>query len=457
MAERIAAQSAAARRRLVEEIRTVAMRRKITYEYDKSTGEEAIRILYPPVFLPAAEVPALRETCLVFSRSCEKALGLFLERADVRGLFPLDDDEERFVFMVNPDRHAKRPAIWQRLDAALDPRDPNGSLRLMETNMNSVGGVYYAPAVEKLSMEMVLPRLLDRTDLDRISPNEDLERMLFDLMAGHAARLGAGDPLRVAVVENDPDATGPTETAAVIDGLCQLGADAFLARPEEFDIHGSRLVHLGRTVDLVYRLFEIREMGEMGLTDRGREALRLAFSANRVVSNLGGEFDHKSIFELFTSSAYDRYFSPAERRLFQKHALWTRLVRAAFTDSPDGSKIDLPEFAFRRRDLLVLKPNRAYGGEGIVIGRETDESAWQRAIESAMAAPGRHVVQLATPLPELPFSVVDPAGEVVQEQLNFVCGISATPAGFGVIGRASRSRVVNVAQHGGLVPVLRLA
>ena len=457
MVSHLAAKSPADRRNLVEEIRGIAFRRKITYEYDKETGEEPIRILYPPVFLTADVVPALQDICLNLSRACEKAFGLFLERPEARALFPLEEDEERLMFMSNPEIHAKQPAIWQRLAAAMDPQHPVVSLRLMETNMNSVGGVHYAPAVDKLSMETVLPNLLDPADLSRVSPNDDLEQMLFEVFSRHAIRRGvpAGgtSPLRIAVVENDPDATGPTETAAVIEGLCALGADVFPARPEEFEIRGSELIHLGRTVDLIYRLFEIREMNEMGQTG----ALKVAFANHRVVSSLGGELDHKSIFELFTSPAFDRFFSSEERRLFRTHVLWTRLLRADFTGSPDGSKVDLPEFVYHHRDRLVLKPNRSYGGEGILIGRETDEGTWQSEVNRAMASPGKFVVQEATPLTEITFSIIDPAGDLIDDRLNVVFGFSATSSGLGVIGRASRSRIVNVARHGGLVPVLRLS
>lgn len=457
MAGRLAAKSAAGRRNLVEEIRATAFKRKITYEYDKEKGEEAIRILYPPVFLGAGAVPALHNCCFKLSRACEKAFGLFLERPEAREIFPLEEEEERLMFMSNPELHANRPAIWQRLDAAMDPQNPVASLRLMETNMNSVGGVYYAPAVDALSMETVLPNLLEPEELSLVSPNDDLERLLFEIFLHHAKQQGvpvsAASPIRIAVVENDPEATGPTETAAVIEGLCALGADAFPARPDEFEIRGNELIHLGRTVDLIYRLFEIREMIGMGPAG----ALKTAFANHRVVSSLGGELDHKSIFELFTSTVFDRFFSPEERRLFRAHVLWTRLLRAAFTDSPDGSKVDLPEFVYHHRDRLVLKPNRSYGGEGIVIGRETDEGTWQSEVNRAMAAPRNFAVQEATPLPEIPFSVIDPDGGVIEERLNVVFGVSATPSGFGVIGRASRSRIVNVARHGGLVPVLRLS
>lgn len=447
-------ESASERLALVEDIRALAIRRRITYEYDKSTGEEPIRILLPPVFLDAGQISALHRVCLILSRACEKALGLYLAHEEARVLFPLEEDERRLIEASRPDCHVRRPAVWQRIDATLDPASPAESLRFMETNMNSVGGVYYGPAVEKLVLESILPRIMAGGDHDSIHPNEDPEKMLFDLFMRHAAGLArepGARPLRIAIVENDPDATGCTESPAVAEGLCSFGAEAFLARPEEFEVRGEALRHGGRDVDLVYRLFEVREMNEMG----GQAALSAAFAANRVVSGLGGEFDHKSIFELFTSSAFVHFFSPEERSIFRKHVLWTRLLRETSTDSPSGARIDLPAYAHASKDALVLKPNRSYGGDNIVIGRDADTRAWQSAVETAMKSGGA-VVQAYCPLTEMTFPVIGPAGEFVNESLHVVFGFSTMPDGLGIIGRASRSSVVNVARHGGLVPVLRV-
>ena len=98
------------------------------------------------------------------------------------------------------------------------------------------------------------------------------------------------------------------------------------------------------------------------------ESLKAAFASHRAVSSLGGDFDHKSIFELFSSNHFDRYFTAGERRIFRSHVPWTRLVRETFTDGPDGSKIDLPGYVYHSPHSLVLKPNRSFGGDGIVIG-----------------------------------------------------------------------------------------
>ena len=67
------------------------------------------------------------------------------------------------------------------------------------------------------------------------------------------------------------------------------------------------------------------------------DAIRALFLQNRMVSAIGGDLDHKSCFEVLTSEELAaRYFSIAERQLFRRHVLWTRIVSERRTDTPDG-------------------------------------------------------------------------------------------------------------------------
>jgi hypothetical protein len=54
------------------------------------------------------------------------------------------------------------------------------------------------------------------------------------------------------------------------------------------------------------------------------------------------------------------------------------------------------------------------------------------------------------------FPVLSAGGGISLEEFYVVCGFTATPDGLAILGRASKKRVVNVAQHGGLTAVLVL-
>ena len=76
-------------------------------------------------------------------------------------------------------------------------------------------------------------------------------------------------------------------------------------------------------------------------------------------------------------------------------------LRRRFTTLPDGERIELPEWARRERDSLVLKPNRSYGGEGVIVGHAADAERRGSPRSSARSAtPSRWVVlQQAAPIP----------------------------------------------------------
>ena len=184
--------------------------------------------------------------------------------------------------------------------------------------------------------------------------------------------------------------------------------------------------------------------------------MRTLLRQNRVVSSICAELDQKSIFELFTDSVLaERLFTVEERQVMRRHVLWTRRVAARRTTSPFGDRIDLLEHARTERESLVLKPNRAYGGEGVMVGHSVEQGAWERALDRALAEPNGWVVQQAAPIPVKSFHVLDDAtGEVHVEPYYIVMGFASNRYGVSMLARASQSQVVNVAQHGGVCAVM---
>ena len=212
--------------------------------------------------------------------------------------------------------------------------------------------------------------------------------------------------------------------------------------------------------DVVYRDYELREFIELE-KEMGRplEAMRLLFRQNRVVSSIVGDFDHKSAFEILTDPELgERYFGADDRRLFRRHVLWTRLLADRRTTLPHDKEGDLLDYARKNRELLVLKPNRAYGGTGVMLGAATDQPEWEQALQKAVLSADdpeqSWVLQTATRLPVHEFPVVGPDGRVFGEPFYAVMGFAATENGLGTICRVSQKQVVNVAQRGGLAAVL---
>ncbi len=187
--------------------------------------------------------------------------------------------------------------------------------------------------------------------------------------------------------------------------------------------------------------------------------MRTLFRENRIVSSLVGDFDHKSGFELLTDpSIAERLFSPDDRRLFDRHVLWTRVVSDRRTTLPGRAEGELLDYVRRSRELLVLKPNRAYGGEGVAIGAATAQSDWESLLNDAAGKGGdpnaSWVVQAATRLPVAEFPVAGADGRIYNEPFYVVMGFAPTDNGIGCLCRVSQKQVVNVAQHGGMAALL---
>jgi hypothetical protein len=180
-------------------------------------------------------------------------------------------------------------------------------------------------------------------------------------------------------------------------------------------------------------------------------AMRELFKQNRIISSITAELDQKSCWEVLTDPRIaERHYSADERQIFRRHILWTRIVSERRTTLPDGNEGDLLPFCRRERETLVLKPNRACGGEGVLIGPAADDSEWDAALDRALADPNRWVVQQLASIPVSEFPVVGPDGRVHHEPFHVVMGFAPSQYGVAVLGRASQKQVVNVAQRGGM-------
>jgi hypothetical protein len=209
-------------------------------------------------------------------------------------------------------------------------------------------------------------------------------------------------------------------------------------------------------VDMAYRDYEVRDLLALEQSEGAPLwTMRRLFRENRVISSLTGEFDHKSCWELLTDPELtERYFNSEERQVFRRHILWTRILSDRKTTLPEGGTADLLSFVREEREMLVIKPNRAYGGTGVLIGHLTSERDWDAAIETALRETDGWVVQRQAILPVTEWSVIAPSGEVHLEPFHVVFGFAPTRYGLSIVGRASQKQVVNVAQRGGMCSIL---
>jgi uncharacterized circularly permuted ATP-grasp superfamily protein len=116
--------------------------------------------------------------------------------------------------------------------------------------------------------------------------------------------------------------------------------------------------------------------------------------------------------------------------------------------------VDLPEYVRSNRETLVIKPNRSYGGDRVLIGPSVSDAEWHDAIDHALTEPGEWVAQRLARITAYEFPVVAADRTISVQPFYMVVGFAPTKYGTSVLGRASQKQVVNVAQRGGMCVVL---
>ncbi|MBI3087330.1 MAG: hypothetical protein HYY91_00365 [Candidatus Omnitrophica bacterium] len=310
------------------------------------------------------------------------------------------------------------------------------------------------PVANQFIADHVAPILQPVVAPQACQPTADPRLLLRRTLEAHAKAIGRHSCTVAFVERRETSAGGADEMLHVSRWLTEQGLTCVLADPRDLDVKGDELVYKDTAIDLVYRDFSLSEIISIENHGGQVEAMKHAFRRNQVVSSLTGEFDHKSLFELLSSPEHARYFTPSQQRILRVIIPWTRLLRSRTTKSPDGADVDLPDYVRRHREALVLKPNRAYGGQDVVIGVDVGQSDWEQAIGQTLEHPDGWVVQEAVPLPQAEFPDPKDLDGRVQEFVTI--GFIATPDGVAFVGRSSPERIVNISRGGSLVPVFLL-
>jgi carboxypeptidase Taq len=442
-------------RRLAEDARTS----EVVYTHEGVV--ETVRIMLRPLLVMPEQLGYLHHVCSRIMSALARFPELYARDPDIRDTLPLADDERSWLEEVWPKVAQAEQPLYGRLDAVCDFTSARwqDSLRFMEPNLSGVGGIHLGPLAETLVMRDVVPTLAGYDPLLAIDSPRDQRDLFLQVLLDHARTLG-GRGRNLALVEPKYIAEGPDEQSHLVEYYrARRGIELVHADPRELRLVGDDVFYEDVRVDVAYRDYEIRDLLALEHEHGQRlDAIRALFLQNRMVSAIGGDLDHKSCWEVLTNDELAaRYFSIAERQLFRRHVLWTRIVRERRTDTPDGP-MDLLEYIRDYREDLVLKPNRGYGGAGVHLGAALSQGEWETLLATALAAqhdPHRQwVVQAATTLPVHLFPVLDEQGRTHEEPFYAVMGFAPTDHGLGIIARVSQKQVVNVAQRGGLAAVL---
>jgi hypothetical protein len=347
-----------------------------------------------PVFLAHAEFAVLRDDLLALHAALASLPGR-LFGGDVTAF-------ARAVGMTGLQLAAvavaggQPPTRLGRADLFRDAR----AFRVMELNLGSaLGGLDNALLnraflTEPAVAEFVATHGLSYTDTMGV------------LAATLKAECGIGDGEQPLIAVADwPDSFGilHRQLRAGAGQLARYGLTAVACQVGELSYRSGRVWLDGRPVDLVYRVFLIKDLLRPEAGDLAGPLLRAAARGEvKLFAPMDAEvYGSKGALALLSDEANRHLFTAAELARLDRILPWTRMVRPGPV-TVDGSEADMTGYARAEREHLVLKPTALHSGAGVIQGWLTSPDEWRDRLTAAMDGPyvlQRRIRPLAEPFP----------------------------------------------------------
>jgi DNA-binding transcriptional MerR regulator len=441
---------------LIKSIRREAKARHLVYQRDGV--DEIISLLPSPITLRPDQLGYTHYVSQTLLNCIKRLPDLYFSSPEVHELLRISPPEEEWLRECWTPAHREANPVFSRFDVAVDYSRAawKDSIKFMEPNLTGIGGLHISPTSMEVLADLVVPAMMIQDPTIRLQLAEDIRELLLQDLMEHLDAIARPEG-QIVLVDPKYSIDGPDEMQALMDyykeryGITVLHADV-----TELKLRGDEVYYGDARVDLIYRDASVQDLIELASEGVDVAPMRALLKQNRVVSSIAAELDQKSCFEVFTDPLLaDRFLTEAEQLVMRRHVLWTRILSDRRSSAPDGKQVDLLEFARKNRETLVLKPNRSYGGEGVIVGPGVDQGAWESGIEQALKDQNdRWVLQETAEIPVKSFHLLDDPGELRVVPFNVVMGIAPSNYGVAMLVRASPGRVVNIAQGGGTCAVM---
>ncbi|WP_254623950.1 hypothetical protein [Myxococcus sp. CA033] len=169
---------------------------------------------------------------------------------------------------------------------------------------------------------------------------------------------------------------------------------------EVHDEEGHRFTMRGRRVHAVQEHDARDRLEVVGAAFDARVGAALAARTLCLYNGPAQEIlDDKLNISLLSENEDSPALSAEERELIRQHIPWTRRLQRTHTWRA-GERVWLPDqVVASKRDGLVLKAGRAYGGKSVLIGRSMTAEAWDAAIQEALESGGWIIQERVEPRP----------------------------------------------------------
>jgi hypothetical protein len=343
-------------------------------------------------------------------------------------------------------------ATFGRLDGFLAA--DGSACWFVESNLESPAGIGYDEAMVEVFDQLAIMSEFRKTFRAEPLPHrQGLQQLLLDTY-----RAWGGDVTPAIAIVDFREAVTMSEFEHLRARFESAGIPTVIADPGELEYDGKRLYaripdrQAPVPIDLVYR----RVLQHEFLAKYDLEHPLVRAYADRAVCVVN-PFRTKPVHTKLIMALLSDEDGPAaglldaeERAAVREHVPWTRQVRGGVTRY-QGQQVPLLTFAQRNREQLVLKPNDDYGGQGVLLGWETDQASWDRALAAAQAAP--FVIQERVPLPVEDYPTWTP-----DERLRLTPRyVDSDPCVYGdravgCLTRIAATSLLNVSAGGGAAP-----
>ncbi len=404
-------------------------------------GRPLCTVVRPRFFSPD-EYRQLCDRIALLMRGFRAAFDRALIDPSARQQFHLADWEET---LVTEDRSGIPPSPTTRMDAFVVPE--TGAMALTEYNGETPAGAAFNDALADVFWDLPVSRAFARDWWMRpIEARHGVRRVLLDSWHRWGGAKPSAKP-RIAILDW-LDVPTAVEFDLYKRDFEKRGFTCVIGDPRACEYRDGRLTLDGAPIDLVYKRVLIHELVEQ----EGMDCPVMRAVRDNAVCFLNGFrskiLHKKAALAVLSDERNAGWFDPEVLAAIGSYVPWTRVVENRRTRAPSGETADLLEYCAGHRDQLVLKPNDAYGGEGIVLGWTVSDSEWTAALARAVAEP--YVVQRRVTIPKEPYPSVE-GGRLMYadrqvDTAPFVCDSSYVE---GVLTRLSTAELLNVTAGGG--------
>jgi hypothetical protein len=415
-----------------------------TRKRDLFFGDRPLCTVLRPRFMSSSQYHLLQRRAAALMGAFRRAHEAAIADASVRAQFRLTSWEEELVFT---DPGFPWPSPVSRLDAFFAGDE---GLRFTEYNAETPAGPLFNDVLTEIFYALPALRLFTR-EWD-VRPLPARHNVLHALISAYEAWSGTRALPTIAVLDW-LDVPTRREFTLFQEYAERQGVRCVVADPRDAELRAGKLMLGGEPVDLIYKRVLISELIERcGLDHAVVRAVR--DRAVCMVNPFSCKILHKkaSLAVLSDERNADLY-TPQQRQVIAENIPWTRVVEERRTRH-DGEPVDLVPFVAEHKDQLVLKPNDEYGGKGIVLGWEVNDTEWGAALRTALREP--YIVQERVFLPSEPYpSVVDGQLHIADRMLDTAPYVVYGQYVDGCLTRLSTAALLNVTAGGGSsVPTL---